>query len=178
MAVKVVLTGGPSTGKTTLIHRLDALGHDCKYEISRQVIIDNRKKGIEQLFLTDPLAFSQALFEGRKEQYIMSQSSIQNLVFFDRGLPDVVAYMDYLNQPTPSLFLKDLYRYPYDVVFILPPWNNIYVQDNERYESFEQGQTIHKFLTKWYKNLGYKPIDVPEGTVDARINFIISHLPK
>ena len=178
MAIKVVLTGGPSTGKTSLIQRLDALGHECQHEISRQITLEGQKRGIDQLFLKEPLAFSRALFEGRKAQFIASEKSTQKQVFFDRGLPDVVAYMDYLDQPAPSSFLSDLDRYRYDRVFILPPWDNIYVQDNERYESFEQGKIIHGFLLKCYTKLGYIPISVPGGSIEARLDFILSHLPE
>ncbi len=176
MASKIVLTGGPGTGKTTKLKQLDSLGHVCQHEISRQIILEGQKNGIEQLFLEDPLAFSQALFKGRKAQFLEVKAAMNNPVFFDRGLPDVVAYMDYLNQQSPEKFLKDLATHRYDHVFILPPWQAIHVQDNERYESFEQGQKIHHFIVNRYENLGYRPIEVPVGTVDERTEFILNHL--
>jgi len=145
-------------------------------KISRQIILEGQKNGIEQLFLEDPLAFSQALFKGRKAQFLEVKAVMNNPVFFDRGLPDVVAYMDYLNQQSPEKFLKDLATHRYDHVFILPPWQAIHVQDNERYESFEQGQKIHHFIVNRYENLGYRPIEVPVGTVDERTEFILNHL--
>ena len=176
MASKIVLTGGPGTGKTTIMKQLDTLGHVCLHEISRQIILEGQKNGIEQLFLEDPLAFSQALFHGRKAQFMEVKAAMHTPVFFDRGLPDVVAYMDYLNQQSPEKFLKDLATHRYDHVFILPPWQAIHVQDNERYESFEQGQKIHHFIVNRYENLGYRPIEVPVGTVDERTEFILNHL--
>jgi len=176
MASKIVLTGGPGTGKTTIMKQLDTLGHVCQHEISRQIILEGQKNGIEQLFLEDPLAFSQALFKGRKSQFLEVTAAMNYPVFFDRGLPDVVAYMDYLNQQSPEKFLKDLATHRYDHVFILPPWQAIHVQDNERYESFEQGQKIHHFIVNRYENLGYRPIEVPVGTVDERTEFILNHL--
>ncbi len=176
MSLKIVLTGGPGTGKTTIMKQLHALGHDCQHEISRQVILQGQKNGVEQLFLKDPLAFSQALFEGRKTQYLQAAHQIQKPVFFDRGLPDVVAYMDYLNQQSPEQFLRDLDLHRYDHVFILPPWEAIHTQDNERYESFEQGQKIHHFIAKRYEDLGYTPIVVPTGSVAQRTNYILNYL--
>ena len=177
MASKIVLTGGPGTGKTTIIKHLDALGHVCQHEISRQIILEGQKNGISQLFLEDPLAFSRALFQGRKAQYHeVNQALLSHPVFFDRGLPDVVAYLDYLNQQSPEKFLKDLETYRYDYVFILPPWQAIHVQDNERYESFDQGQKIHQFIVNRYENLGYRPIEVPVGPVNQRTEFILNHL--
>ncbi|MGB5418614.1 AAA family ATPase, partial [Algibacter sp.] len=49
---KIVITGGPGTGKSTLVNELINRGHICLEEISRQVILDAKKQGIDQLFLT------------------------------------------------------------------------------------------------------------------------------
>ena len=45
-------------------------------EISRQITIDAQKKGIEQLFLEDPLLFSQQLLIGRQNQFNQADSLI------------------------------------------------------------------------------------------------------
>ena len=91
---KIALIGGPSTGKTTLINALKSSGYYCMEEISRQVTIDAQDNGIDQLFLKDPLLFSQQLLLGRQNQFTQANDLKQDLVFFDRGLPDVIAYLD------------------------------------------------------------------------------------
>ena len=65
----VVITGGPGTGKTTIIDALIEQGYSCFPEISRQITLEAKKQGIEQLFLEKPLLFSELLLEGRKKQY-------------------------------------------------------------------------------------------------------------
>jgi predicted ATPase len=67
-------------------------------------------------------------------------------------------------------------QHKYDQVFILKPWEAIYTQDNERYESFEQALDIHEFLVKTYAEYGYTCIDIPFGTVESRIDFIENYL--
>ena len=57
--IKVVIAGGPGTGKTSIINHLKERGFLCFDEISRQVTLQARKDGIEQLFLTEPLLFSE-----------------------------------------------------------------------------------------------------------------------
>jgi predicted ATPase len=54
---KIALIGGPGTGKTTLINALKTKGYNCMEEISRQITLEAQEKGIEQLFLEDPLLF-------------------------------------------------------------------------------------------------------------------------
>ena len=68
----IVITGGPGTGKTTIIDALIEQGYACFPEISRQITLEAKKQGIEQLFLEKPLLFSELLLEGRKKQHLQA----------------------------------------------------------------------------------------------------------
>ncbi len=173
---KIVITGGPGTGKTSLIKALEEHGYPCLHEISRQITLDAQKRGIDQLFLTEPLLFSNMLLEGRIKQHEEAGTMGSEIVFIDRGVPDVVAYMDYFGNEYPPMFEEACKEYPYDMVFLLPPWEEIYVSDNERYESYEQAVVIHDHLEESYKRSGYKPVEVPVGTVEERFSFILEQL--
>ena len=59
---RIVFTGGPSSGKTTLLNHIQHPDLYCFAEVSRDVISDAQGKGVEQPFLDNPLAFSEALF--------------------------------------------------------------------------------------------------------------------
>ena len=173
---KIALIGGPGTGKTTLINALRTKGYSCMEEISRQITLEAQQKGIEQLFLEDPLMFSEHLLLGRQKQFLAADSLQHQLVFFDRGLPDVVAYLDYLKYSYPVSFKTICSQHTYNKVFILTPWKAIYEQDNERYETFEQALILYDFLVKTYTDYGYSIIETPFGTVEERLNFILNHL--
>lgn len=173
---KIVITGGPGTGKTSIIKVLEKNGYHCLHEISRQITLQAQKEGIDQLFLAQPLLFSQKLLEGRIQQHAKADNFDAEVVFIDRGVPDVVAYMDYFGNEYPPLFRDACKQYSYDTVFLLPPWKEIYVSDNERYESFEQAVSIHDHLEESYLRSGYNPIEVPTGSVEERFSFIVDHL--
>tara|TARA_B100000886_G_scaffold266541_1_gene190882 strand:+ start:1156 stop:1689 length:534 start_codon:yes stop_codon:yes gene_type:complete len=173
---KIVITGGPSTGKSSIIEKLCEIGYQCKSEISREITMESQKKGINQLFLQNPLKFSEKVFKKRKLQFKANNNSNYPFVFFDRGLPDVIAYMDYAKENYSKKNFADCNKYKYDYVFILYPWQKIYKQDNERYETYDQCVEIHNFLVKWYKKLGYELTRVPETSVDDRVNFILSNI--
>lgn len=175
-AQKIVITGGPGTGKTSIINTLQARGYNCFPEISRQVTLEAREQGIEQLFLSRPLLFSERLLEGRKKQFQDASEHTNQYVFLDRGIPDVLAYMDYIGDEYPPLFHKACEEYRYDKVFLLPPWKAIYKSDNERYESFEQSEEIYNYLKSAYTKHHYNLIEVPRDTVVKRTDFIISML--
>lgn len=169
---RIVITGGPGTGKSSVIQGLKAKNHYCFDEISRQIILEARKSGIEQLFLEQPITFSQKLLEGRLDQYHQASDIPNQPVFYDRGIPDVVAYLDFFKTPYDPHFNSACEDHPYDTVFILEPWEAIFTKDNERYESFEEAQRIDQALKATYHRLQYQPIVVPQGSIAERVAFI------
>lgn len=174
--LKIVITGGPGTGKSSIINELIKRDYTCFEEISRQVTLEARKDGIEQLFLTKPLLFSKLLLEARTTQFKEASSIDKNIVFLDRGLPDVVAYMNYANSDYPKDFVDICNTYVYDKVFVLAPWQEIFVSDSERYENFNQAVEIHHALLHTYEEFGYELIDVPFDSIEKRADFILDTL--
>tara|TARA_B100000795_G_scaffold269483_1_gene258983 strand:- start:789 stop:1331 length:543 start_codon:yes stop_codon:yes gene_type:complete len=174
MQKKIVLIGGPGTGKSSVLEELKNRGFFCMQEVSREVTLKAQKDGIDQLFLKDPILFSQLLLEGRENQYIRAINSNSNLVFFDRGLPDIHAYMDYTNKEYPTYFKEKSLKFRYDYVFLFKPWREIFKSDNERYESFEESVIIDTYLQKSYKELNYIIINVPFNTIEKRTDFILN----
>lgn len=172
----VVITGGPGTGKTTIIDTLIEQGYACFSEISRQITLEARQQGIEQLFLEKPLLFSELLLEGRKKQYHSAAIDQSDLVFLDRGIPDILAYMHYIGDSYPAFFDQACKDHQYHTVFLLPPWKEIYQSDEARYENYEQAQLIYAHLKETYEQYGYHLIEVPTGTVEQRIGFILDQL--
>ena len=168
---KILITGGPSTGKTILVNELEKLGFNCLKEISREITKEWKKKGIDQFFLTDPIAFSKILYEGRLNQYKSAKIDNENYVF-DRGPIDVIAYLNFKNVTYDSELFKSSSELNYDFSFILPPWEEIYKNDLERYESFEECERINQNLVKTYKENKINLIEVPKFSVKERVNFI------
>ncbi|HTO35205.1 MAG: ATP-binding protein [Flavobacteriaceae bacterium] len=172
----IVLTGGPGTGKTTVIELLEQKGFCCYPEISRDIINKAREQGIDQLFLENPILFSEMLLEGRKKQFISASEKSEKLIFLDRGLPDVLAYMHYIGDSYPASFRNICNEHKYSKVFLFPHWEEIYISDNERYENFEQSKLIYKHLKETYLDFGYEIIEMPKDTPENRILFILDEI--
>jgi predicted ATPase len=116
------------------------------------------------------------LLEGREQQFLEAEKENTDLVFFDRGIPDIHGYMNYIGVDYPDLYKEKSLKYRYNTIFITPPWQEIYQSDNERYESYEQSLAIHNHLKKTYIELEYSIINVPIGNVEERVLFILNSL--
>ena len=173
MPKRIILTGGPSTGKTSVIQQLKSLHYHCIDEVSREVIQQAQKQGIDQLFLQDPLQFSSLLLEARIQQFEDARTVAAPQVYIDRGIPDTVAYMDYIKTAYHERFAYACQTYRYDQVFMFPIWEEIYTPDAERYENLEQAQYIQEHIENTYADYGYEVITVPQDSIEARAQFII-----
>lgn len=172
----IVIIGGPGSGKTSIINELILKGFCCYPEISREVTLKAKADGIEQLFLTNPILFSELLLEGRIQQFKNAQNESHEIIFIDRGIPDVLAYMKFIGDQYPENFELACIENKYSKIFVLPPWSEIYVSDNERYESYEQAEEIHNHLVETYQSYGYNLIDVPKDSVENRVFHILDKL--
>ncbi len=180
---KIVITGGPSTGKTSLIDALEKNGHHCFQEVIRLMTLEAKKQGDLSSLTTNPIAtvsdpmlFNKKIINARLAHYIQAKGVDEPIVFFDRGIPDVLAYMDYFNQKYDSWFTDIAQNNRYDAIFLLPIWKEIYVIDGERFESYEEALAIHGHLHDTYTKLGYNVIEVPKDTIPNRIEFILEQI--
>lgn len=158
-------------------------GYTCFPEVIREFTIeeteDKDRETLESnpiVFAKDSLLFNQRLIEGRSKQYFESQKLDTQYAFFDRGLPDVLAYMDYFDQSYGEEFLKICRDLAYDAVFILPPWKEIFALNEIRFESYEELEHLHEHLFERYSFFGNAPVVVPKLPVNHRMQFILNHL--
>jgi len=180
-----VVTGGPGTGKTVVIRALEAAQFHCFHEIIRDMTAkarlgETKKEQVSNplAFVDDPFAFNQGLLSGRIAHFKAAEKVGEPICFFDRGIPDVLAYMDYFKQSYGSDFERGCADHAYDIVFMLPPWREIYVSDNERLETFAEAEALHQHLMETYQRFGYRPIMVPKTGIQERMRFILREVKK
>jgi predicted ATPase len=67
-----------------------------------------------------------------------------------------------------------LASYPFHpTVFVLPPWEAIYVNDAERDQSFADAVDVHGRVVDWYRSCGYETHEVPCLPVAERARHVL-----
>tara|TARA_Y100001968_G_scaffold311831_1_gene334335 strand:- start:137 stop:709 length:573 start_codon:yes stop_codon:yes gene_type:complete len=185
---KIIITGAPGTGKTSIIKQLNKLGYFCFNEVwkehysnpteEKKSQIDNFSKNLFKKRSQKIEEFSKHLFEKRKEQFkIKSASTIKDLVFYDRSLIDVISYLITFKKKIPLKWLKYIKEKKYyNNVFYCPLWNDIYENNNRRKEKFEETIQIDKDMRKLYKELGYIVKEIPKKPILNRVDFILDNI--
>ena len=169
---KYVLTGGPCSGKTTLIKRLEEKGFAIMDEIGREII--GQRKHIlvdeEEHVIRQNLMFDLQL---KRENKFMGNGS--EILFLDRGLADYCAYSEHLLGYIPEKIKNYDISERYVDIFILDrlPFEH----DGLRAESGdEEAQEIHDRIISSYEQKGYEPVFVPVMPIEERVKFILSKL--
>src|SRR5271168_4420848 len=98
-----VVTGGPGSGKSTLIEDLAKLGVATMPEAGRTIIQDQLAIGGNALPWADRMAFAELMLAWELRSYRAAQAQ-PGPVVFDRGVPDLIGYLRLCGLPVPAHF--------------------------------------------------------------------------
>jgi len=172
-----LITGASGAGKTTLVNALSARGHAVIEESGRQIVEQQNAVNGDALPWKDGLAFGQRLVDHTLAS-LARRTDQRTPIFSDRGLVDNLAWFISLGKAPPPKLLNALAQRPYaDPVFLLHPWENIYVRDAVRNKGFEQAVEEFNAITAQLDRLGWPVVEVPQYSVEDRISFIERHIP-
>lgn len=153
----VVITGPPSSGKTTLLTRFAEAGETTSADSTRQLITEVTALG------RDPAEFRFADdFQPRVLEAMFAAErrlAPGDRVFLEYALPCNIAFHRTEGRPlTPGLAEAAL-AHRYAAVFILDPvgWEN----DEQRVEDVAYQHAVHTHMFDVYDELGYVPRRLP-----------------
>jgi predicted ATPase len=169
-----VLTGGPATGKTTVLAELKKLGNHVVPEAARQHIDESYKNGIS----VEKLRSNEKQFQedvARIKLRYEAELNPLDTVFFDRGMHDTTAYMNYYNYPIDPWLQEIIDSSFYKKIFIFEPLE-VDKLDYARTEDAEFMRAIDKKLFKAYNEAGMNVTLVAPDTIANRVKFILENL--
>lgn len=170
----VVLTGAAGAGKTATVNALSLLGKRTVGEASTHVVEEYASRGYERDGIRDEIPFQTEVI--RRNIRAEDQVDPDERVFFDRALPDNVAYCELfgVDNVVPD-WLHDHVRDRYKAVFILEPVVDVTDSSVRSEDEDDDVQEAHDTLVKTYERYGYDPITISAGSIDKRADEIRSH---
>lgn len=169
---KIVITGGPCSGKTTIIEELNKRGFPVLRETAKEIIATRRYIPIskEESEIRQDLIFNEQLAKEEK-----AERGFDEILFLDRGLIDGLGYsVLYSGKESIRKYLPIVETKKYDAIFLfeLLPFDS----GGFRSENEEEAKKIQEAISNLYKNLGYEIIFVPRMSVNERVDFILKRI--
>lgn len=171
-----IISGGPGSGKTAIIEQLCTRGYQCIGEVGRQIIQEQEKIGGDATHWKNQVKFLDFMLS--RSIYVFEEMKETNLpVFFDRGIPELIGYCRLIKKNIPLYLINAVNLHHYNkMVFLTPPWKDIYHHDAERKQSYIEAIETYNNIARAYDEAGYQLVEIPKVDVSARIDFILKHI--
>ncbi|EOD79697.1 hypothetical protein D515_01491 [Grimontia indica] len=172
----IVFTGGPGSGKTSVIESLKGQGQRCAPETGRKVIQQQVKRNGFALPWMNKVAFRDEMVREELANYDAFRQ-VSGPVFFDRCIIDCLGYSFLEELPIPESLSQTCQMLVYrKEAFIFPPWREIFVNDSERKQDFDKAVETYEVMVDVYQRFGYQLIEVPRLSVEERVRFVLEHI--
>ncbi|MBP7708540.1 ATP-binding protein [Candidatus Pacearchaeota archaeon] len=162
---KYIVEGGPGCGKTTVLNLVESRGYAIVPEAARLVLSEN--KGLAGKALQEAIMAKQTSLEDLAEGEV---------VFLDRGLPSCEGYAKYfggnLENTTYETRLRSA-KYESTVFLLDSLPKELYKNDAQRKETYEEAQRISEHLRQAYQQRGFNVVRVPFSNPQERAEQIV-----
>ena len=174
----IIISGCSGGGKSTLLSELNSNGYSVIHEVGREIVKEQLRSNGSITPWENLIDFCELLIQKSVAVYHQASAMtnlVERLVFFDRCFLEGVSYYQTLERNDARKYdhlIHDLKFYP--IVFITPPWREIYCQDDERKDSFEDAVAEYERLLKFYIQYDYQILEIPKVSVKERFRFVMS----
>ena len=167
-----VITGAPSSGKTSVIKALEQQGFRVVHEVARAYIDQElgQGKSLEHI-KADPDQFENLIFLTKLK--IEASLPPNEIVFLDRAVPDSIAYFQ-LEGLDPGQPVKKSKAVRYKKIFLFE--RIAFLEDGVRSEDDHLADRLGDLLENAYRTLNYEIVRVPAISAKERIAFILERL--
>jgi predicted ATPase len=171
-----VISGGPGAGKTSVLLELEELGLKYAPEVARQIIQEQVAMGGTALPWQDRETYTQLMLQRSIQSYREHYPSVST-TFADRGIPDTLCYARLIALAETRIIEKACRDYRYaPVVFLAPPWREIYAMDRERKQDFAEAERTYELMASVYEECGYEVSILPRVAPKLRAEFILKRI--
>lgn len=176
---RIVISGGPGAGKTALLEELRRRGYACSDEVARRIIREQVEADGDALPWANRENYSRLML-ARSVVAWREDAAADGITFFDRGVPDTLGYvrlveLSELECEVAAMCM--LFRY-WRFVFLAPPWREIYENDQERRQDFDEAIRTYERMERTYRECGYEVVPIPLAPIAERAEFVLAEIAK
>lgn len=167
------ISGVASSGKTTIINKLEEKGYNTVHEAATEFVKMQFANGftIEQIRKNEEI-FQEIILH--LKVFYENLLDFETVTFIDRGLPDTVAFYKMYNIEMPAHIKKLIANASYKKIFLferLP-----LIKEDYRPEPEAEIAQMDQYNKKAYEELGHTVISVPVMSIEERLQFVIDNL--
>ena len=171
-----IFSGGPGSGKSTVLKILENTGYTTVREVVRDIIQNQVRTNGDAVPWNNTVRYSRLMLLHSIVDF-EEFAHVDKPCFFDRGIIDTLGYARLINIPVTSEMENAANKYRYNRnVFVFPFWKEIYANDKERKQDLDEAERTFWALKKEYERFGYNTIEVPFLPPEKRANWILEHL--
>ena len=171
---RIVLSGCSGGGKSTLLAELARRGHATNDEPGRRIVKAERARGGDGVPWRNLTRFMDLTLDCAVADF--DRTARSGVTLFDRSIVDTASAMIRSGHRADAASAA-MVRYRYDpVVFLAPPWPEIFEADDERKHALEEATAEYDALLATFLANGYQVRVVPRLPVAERADWIEAEL--
>lgn len=164
---RILITGCSGAGKSTLVAAMAERGYEVRREPGPRVIRAEMRTGGNGVPWQDEGRFARLCLKMAAADW---EEARAGAVVFDRGVIDAALALERANLRAEAE--NALTRFAYDIVVLAAPWQELFERDDTRQHGFDAARLEFDHIARRLPELGYKPLDLPKGTVAARAEWL------
>lgn len=178
--MKYILTGGSSSGKSTILAELKQRGYSVIPEGAIQVI----EEGIASMGKDEFTQWRMNNYTEYQGMIVQRQLELEedvdsDIIFLDRSAIDCYTFCRMKDVEQPDIFYETMNSglFTYEKVFVLEtiyPFPERY--ETGRTQNYERSVSMGQALAEDYQEFGYEVIWIPMASIDERVKLILSCL--
>lgn len=173
MTTKIVLTGGPGAGKSSILLALERRGNYIIREAAEDHIKLRQAQGQAEPWTESDFQEKILNLQRSRERKIPEKVGWRDRIYIDRGIADGLAYAEpgtktYEKILEASKRAKTQY---YQKVYLIEALGQT-EKTGVRRENHDEAVELGDKLERVYKDLGYEIVRIGQGTVNERANQI------
>ena len=171
--IKIVFSGGPNVGKSSILQELKIRGYDVRNEVFTKLFSEAQKENRFEGLFKNKNSLINKLIELQIKEEKIDNINTQKYIFLDRGMVDIIGFSKEIEYKLTMEEISILEKFHYDLCFIPEPLDKQFYDKNSiRRQTFEESLERQEQCIDVYREFYKKRNLDPEKYIIFVPNFL------